>query len=121
MIADLLKEDSKAPIQVIVSVDDLRSIMSDIIKQLELDSKTFCKPEMNKFIKSIAPENDDENILQDRYISRCDLLAMLRVDSTTIWRWQRAGKLHAYRINNRNVYKLSDVKTLLQQYGYNIE
>jgi len=122
MIADLLAQESKTPIQVVVSIDDLRTIFSDLVENLVTSQNPLQKLVVkNQKANLNVIDSEEGKDSQDSYVSRKDLLAILKIDSTTLWRWQRAGKIHAYRLNNRNVYKLSEVKEIIRPYGFDIE
>jgi len=45
----------------------------------------------------------------DELMSRAQVCEFLQIDSSTLWKWTKAGKLKSYGISNRRYYKKKEV------------
>ncbi len=80
-----------------VSPDDLKSaILSEI------------KTELKELKKEFQPKEPTE------YLTRNEVRDLLKVDLSTIWNWQRKGKLKAYGIGNRVYYRRDEVEAAMK-------
>ena len=47
------------------------------------------------------------------YLTRSEVCKLLKIDLSTLWRWQRNGTLQAYALNNRVYFKRSEIDDVL--------
>ena len=75
------------------------------------DLRTFS----NELIKSTKKELEAELIAQqaERYLTRAETCEMLKLDQSTLFRWAKRGYLVPIEVGGRRVYKLSDLKRIL--------
>lgn len=83
----------RANVQIVVSAEDLRNYSEKLIE--ETLSK-MSKPEEN-----------------ESYIDVSEVINILKVERSTLWRWNKNGYLKSYKIGGKVRYKLSEVKGLL--------
>lgn len=50
---------------------------------------------------------------EEKYLSRAETCELLKVDQSTLWRWARRGYLLPVEMGGRRLYKLSDLKRIL--------
>lgn len=50
---------------------------------------------------------------EEKYLSRSETCELLKVDQSTLWRWARRGYLLPVEMGGRRLYKLSDLKRIL--------
>ena len=69
----------------------------------------------NELIKSTKKELEAELIAQQavRYLTRAESCEMLKLDQSTLFRWAKRGYLVPIEVGGRRVYKLSDLKRIL--------
>jgi hypothetical protein len=60
-----------------------------------------------KDLKSDAPAPADELLTKTE---ACDLL---KIKETTLWRWQKQGRIDCYKISKNNYYKRSELLNCL--------
>lgn len=58
-------------------------------------------------------EQQATNVKNETYLSRDEVAEMLRVDKSTLWRWNRDNYLVHIEIGGKRVYRMSDVKLIL--------
>lgn len=58
-------------------------------------------------------EEQATNVKNETYLSRGEVAEMLRVDKTTLWRWNRDNYLTHIEVGGKRVYRMSDVKLIL--------
>ena len=51
----------------------------------------------------------NSNKANDELLTREETYEFLKIDSSTLWRWQKKGKVKAYGIENRRYYKRSEL------------
>jgi hypothetical protein len=61
-----------------------------------------------KDLKAEAPASVDEELLTKK--QACDLL---KIKETTLWRWQKQGRIDCYKISKNNYYKRSELLNCL--------
>lgn len=61
------------------------------------------RAELNKFKESFTPSQTEE--LLDKK-QACELL---KITPTTIWRWQKQGRINVYKISKINYYKKQEL------------
>ena len=84
-------DKTNRPIQIVLSPDDLeeaiRTVASELLTQREVERT-------------------------DRRITRAAARERLKVDDTTLWRWDKSGYLPAIRIVRAVYYRETDVKKI---------
>lgn len=93
-ISELL--NANANITISVSLDDLRTFATELIK--------MAKDELEAEV--IAKQNEI-------YLTRLETCEFLKVDQSTLFRWARRGYLMPVEVGGRRVYKKSDLKRIL--------
>lgn len=86
--------DDKVILQ--VSAETLREVVNDMYQQIEEKARQE------------AAERSEQGAL-----SRRQVMELLGVNSTTLWRWDRDGYLKPVRIGAKVLYKRSDIDRLL--------
>lgn len=104
MIEDLLKEEK--PIQVVVDLNDLRQLFAEVTKE----SKH--RQEVTQRVCEPIPEATMERILNRR-----DVCELLGVNPTTLWRWEKIGKLKVHHVGRKVLYKVSELKSFIEEHG----
>lgn len=76
----------------------------------ELEDRLFnrVKAELEELKKEFQPKEPTE------YLTRNEVRDLLKVDLSTIWNWQRKGKLKAYGIGNRVYYRRDEVEAAMK-------
>jgi len=82
-----------------VSAEEINSLFQDIQNQLAEIKQNF-QPKQ-------APE----------YLTRSEVAEMLQVDLSTLWNWQKKGKLIPLGLGNRVYYLRSDIELALIPLG----
>ncbi|MCD8103004.1 MAG: DNA-binding protein [Alistipes sp.] len=83
--------ESGANVSVTVGLDDLREIFKETVSGL--------KPE------SADPQPEE-------FLSRKEVLALLKIDSSTLWNWEKTGYIKSFPFGGRKRYKLEDVEAI---------
>ena len=47
------------------------------------------------------------------YLTRSEVCKLLKIDLSTLWRWQKNGTLQGYALNNRVYFKRSEIDDVL--------
>lgn len=55
--------------------------------------------------------------IPEEYLTRNQVCLILKVNLSTLWNWQKKGKLVPYGIGNRVLYKRSDIDAVLIPLG----
>lgn len=50
--------------------------------------------------------------VQSETMTRKEVMSFLKVDSSTLWRWNQAGYLSGYKVGGRLVYKADEVMAI---------
>lgn len=58
-------------------------------------------------------EQQVTNVKNETYLSRDEVAEMLRVDKSTLWRWNRDNYLVHIEVGGKRRYRMSDVKQIL--------
>ncbi len=66
------------------------------------------KAQLTEFSKHFTPSNPDVLLTREQ---TCELL---QIDSSTLWAWEKKGKIQGYGIANRRYYKKSEILNSLQ-------
>lgn len=88
-LRDLL--ESGANVSVTVTLDDLRMILNEVAKG----------------VKPAAQEQPTEE-----FLSRKEVLAVLNIDSSTLWCWEKTGYIRSYPFGGRKRYRREDVEAI---------
>lgn len=86
---DLL--NSGANVSITLKLDDLREIFS----------------EMNGSLKPTQKELQPEE-----FLSRKEVLSILKIDSSTLWSWEKTGYIKSFPFGGRKRYKSADVEAI---------
>ena len=83
--------ESGANVSVTVKLDDLREIFK----------------EMAGGLKPVKQEPPPEE-----FLSRKEVLTLLKIDSSTLWNWEKTGYIKSFPFGGRKWYKLTDVEVI---------
>lgn len=86
---DLLS--SGANVSVTLKLEDLREIFKEMVS-------------------SIKPKATDQT--SEEFLSRKEVLNILKIDSSTLWSWEKTGYIKSYPFGGRKRYKLVDVEAI---------
>ncbi|GAB6123454.1 helix-turn-helix transcriptional regulator [Dysgonomonas termitidis] len=86
---DLL--NSGANVSVTLKLEDLREIFKEMVS-------------------SIKPKTNDQS--PEDFLSRKEVLNLLKIDSSTLWSWEKTGYIKSYPFGGRKRYKLVDVEAI---------
>lgn len=85
--------NSGTAVQIVVNVLDLKEAF--IAWNTELNNQKQQQPE-------------------DKLVPLEDVIKLLRVDKTTLWRWHKTGYLVKSKVGRKVYYKVSDVEKLME-------
>lgn len=88
-LRDLL--ESGANVNLTVTLDDLRTIFNEAAKGTKLTSQEQAAEE---------------------FLSRKEVLALLKIDSSTLWCWEKTGYIKSYPFGGRKRYRREDVEAI---------
>lgn len=83
--------ESGANVSVTVKLDDLRAIFEEAAGGLRL-----------------APEEPPA----EEFLSRKEVLALLKIDSSTLWCWEKTGYIKSHPFGGRKRYRREDVEAI---------
>lgn len=83
--------ESGANVSVTIKLDDLRAILKEAAGTL----------------KPMPPEPPAEE-----FLTRKEVLAALKIDSSTLWCWEKTGYIKSYPFGGRKRYRLEDVEAI---------
>lgn len=86
---DLL--NSGANVSVTLKLEDLRKILEEALGSLKQESK---------------------DSVSEEFLSRKEVLSMLKIDSSTLWCWEKTGYIKSFPFGGRKRYKLIDVEAI---------
>ena len=86
---DLLS--SGANVSVTLKLEDLREIFKEMVS-------------------SVKPKSTDQP--PEEFLSRKEVLNILKIDSSTLWSWEKTGYIKSYPFGGRKRYKLVDVEAI---------
>lgn len=86
---DLL--NSGANVSITLKLEDLQEILKEAVSSL--------KP---------APKDSTS----EEFLSRKEVLNILKIDSSTLWSWEKTGYIKSYPFGGRKRYKLVDVEAI---------
>lgn len=82
-----------------ITPDQLKDLISEGVRsQLEAFKKDFHK-----------------EAAQDDLLSREEAASFLKIDSSSLWRWQQKGKIKAYSIAGKRYYKRNELLNALTE------
>jgi len=80
---------------------------------------TIQKSDLMDFAKFLVSETKNELEAEviaakaETYLSRAETCNMLKVDQSSLWRWAKRGYLMPVEVGGRRMYKMSDLKRVL--------
>ncbi len=83
--------NSGANVSVTLKLEDLREIIKEVTGNQKHISKTS------------QPEE---------FLSRKEVLSILKIDSSTLWSWEKTGYIKSFPFGGRKRYKSSDVEAI---------
>lgn len=86
---DLLS--SGANVSVTLKLEDLREIFKEMVSSVKL--KSTDQP-------------------SEEFLSRKEVLNLLKIDSSTLWSWEKTGYIKSFPFGGRKRYKLVDVEAI---------
>lgn len=95
-LTELLKSD--ANINLTITLNDLRTITNELIQET--------KSELENAIHEEKAET---------YPTRSEVCEILNVNQSTLWRWKNKGYLMPIEVGGKHLYKMSDVKRILNR------
>ncbi len=75
------------------------------------DDVDIIKCKLEEICKNFKPKEAEE------FLTRVDVSVMLQVNFSTLWNWQKKGKLIPLGIGGRVYYKRSDIEAMLIPLG----
>jgi hypothetical protein len=94
-IVELMKQGN---INVTISLNELKEVLKEMFNDFKGELKTE--------LKIASPANDE------KYLTLKEASEMLKVDKTTLWRWEKINYLLPVRVGNHPKYKKSDIDNL---------
>ena len=93
---------------VVMTKDDLDAALNNAAMRISSSNKPTQQSLMtSKEVQSLGKD--------DEYLSRKEAASMLKVDFSTLWRWNNSGLLPAIKVGPRKVmYRYSDILTVLE-------
>ena len=77
-------------------------------QELVKEIKDSLIPELRaELSKEFEPKKPTE------YLTRSEVCKLLKIDLSTLWRWQKNGTLQGYALNNRVYFKRSEIDDVL--------
>jgi len=86
---DLL--ESGATVSVTVKLDDLKAIFKEVAG-------------------SVKPARQEPP--PEEFLSRREVLSVLKIDSSTLWGWEKTGYIRSFPFGGRKRYKRADVEAI---------
>lgn len=87
---DLL--NSGENVSVTIKLEDLREVFKEILGSLKLYPKS--------------------NVPTEEYLSRKEVLNILKIDSSTLWNWEKTDYIRSFPFGGRKRYKRADVEAI---------
>ena len=82
-------------------------IIFDVLSKEELEDL------IGKSLKEVIKNNPINNPPEQELLTREEACRLLKVDSSTLWRWTNKGKITAYGIGSRRFYKKEELMNSL--------
>ena len=86
---------------------DLLSLGANVSVTLKLEDLRAIFKEM---VGSIKPKATDQP--SEEFLSRKEVLTILKIDSSTLWSWEKTGYIKSYPFGGRKRYKLADIEVI---------
>jgi hypothetical protein len=86
---------------------DLLSSGANVSITLKLEDLREIFKEMVSSVKSKSTDQPSEE-----FLSRKEVLNILKIDSSTLWSWEKTGYIKSYPFGGRKRYKLVDVEAI---------
>lgn len=86
---DLL--NSGANVSVTLKLEDLREILKEAVGNLKPTPK---------------------DLSSEEFLSRKEVLNILKIDSSTLWSWEKTGYIKSFPFGGRKRYRLADVEAI---------
>lgn len=86
---------------------DLLSSGANVSVTLKLEDLREIFKEMVSSVKSKSTDQPSEE-----FLSRKEVLNILKIDSSTLWSWEKTGYIKSYPFGGRKRYKLVDVEAI---------
>lgn len=90
-----------------LSLDTIIDRISEQVAKVVINTMQSEQPEIEDNFKSIF----------DKYIPKTEVRDVLASNST-LWQWEKAGKLKLYAIGGKRFYKRSDIENLFQEVNH---
>ena len=88
------------------TLENLPQAVSEIYDEVFLIRNLF-----TEFKENFEPKKPTE------WLTRNEVAELLKVDLSTLWNWQKKGKLIPFGLGNRVLYKRSDIESKLIPLG----
>ena len=82
-------------------------IIFDVLSKEELQDL------IGKSLEEVIKNNSQNNPPDQELLTREEACKLLKVDSSTLWRWTNKGKITAYGIGSRRFYKKEELLSSL--------
>ena len=82
-------------------------------------SKEELKDLVGRSLEEVIKNNSLTQPTDQELLTREETCKLLKVDSSTLWRWTNKGKVKAYGIGNRRFYKKEELLESLIKLNYN--
>lgn len=86
---------------------DLLNSGANVSITLKLDDLREFFKEINGSLKPNSKEQQSEE-----FLSRKEVLSILKIDSSTLWSWKKTGYIKSYPFGGRKRYKFADVEAI---------
>ena len=86
---------------------DLLSLGANVSVTIKLEDLREIFKEM---VGSIKPKATDQP--SEEFLSRKEVLNTLKIDSSTLWSWEKTGYIKSYPFGGRKRYKLADIEAI---------
>jgi excisionase family DNA binding protein len=84
-------------------------IIFDVLSKEELQDL------IGKSLEEVIKNNSQNNPPDQELLTREEACKLLKVDSSTLWRWTNQGKITAYGIGSKRFYKKEELLSSLIQ------
>lgn len=84
-----------------ISFNDLPQALEAIIQTQEL------------ILNAIQQKGQQQKILDKELLTVDEAANLLDINRTTLWRWEKEGKIKSYGISSRRYFKLSEIENAL--------
>lgn len=94
----------------------LSEIMNTSSSALLIVSAADLKDFAQELLQAARKEAEQQlqELLKERYLTGKEAAEMLCIDTSTLWRWRKAGYLHPVDVGGMKRYKLSEINNYLK-------